>query len=92
MAATPQQKSNFITAARAYGEQLVRLMADGNQLRDLYTDLGLAGAIADPDFTGDNAGITAADFAAAITAIGADLTEWTALRRTAISKISHGSP
>jgi hypothetical protein len=92
MAATPQQKSNFITAARRYGEALARLMSDGMQLRDMWNDLGLQGTIQDADFTGDNAGITAADFSAAITAIGADLTEWTAARRTAINKIGHGTP
>lgn len=92
MAATPAQKTEFISAARRYGEALVRLMSNGNQLRDLWNDLGLQGTIADPDFTGDNAGLTAADFSAAITAIGADLTEWTAARRTAINKIGHGAP
>lgn len=92
MAATPQQKTNFITSARRYGEALARLMSDGTQLRDMWNDLGLQGTIADPDFTGDNAGITAADFTAAITAIGADLTEWTAARRTAINRIGHGAP
>lgn len=92
MAATPQQKTEFIGAARRYGEALVRLMNNGAALRDKWTDLGLAGTIVDADFTGDNAGLSAADFTAAINAIGTDLTGWTTAQRTAINKITHGDP
>ena len=90
MAATPQQKTNFITDARNYGEQLRRLMDNGAQLKNQWDDLGLAGTLVDTDFNGDNAGILPADFTAAINAIGADLAEWTQARRQAINRIGRG--
>lgn len=90
--ATPQQKTNFITDARNYGEQLRRLMDNGAQLKNQWDDLGLAGTLIAEDFTGENAGIVPADFTAAITAIGSDLAQWTVAQRQAINRIGRGRP
>jgi hypothetical protein len=91
MAASSQQKQNFVTSFRAFSEQLARVLAQGQNLKDLYTDLGLSG-IVDADLTGDNAGLSATDVQAALSTVGTMLTEYTAARRATLNKISHGAP
>jgi hypothetical protein len=91
VAASSQQKQNFVTSFRAFSEQLARTLAQGQNLKDLYTDLGLSG-IVDADLVGDNAGLSAADVTAALGTVNSMLTEYTAARRSTLNKISHGAP
>lgn len=91
MSASSQQKQNFVTAFRSFSEQLARIMAQGENLKDIYTDLGLSG-IVDGDLVGDNSGLSATDVQAALTTVSTMLSEYTATRRATLNKISHGQP
>lgn len=88
--ATSQQKSNIISAARQSMTDLLDASARIKIIRERADDLGLLIAgpdiLTDPDFLGDNVGINAAAFIAALST--ADTAVSQANRRT-IAKVRH---
>lgn len=92
MAATTAQKAAFVTAFRAWSEQLKRVLDQGTTLRDLFNDLGITLTDADLNAMADSAGMSATDINAALTIAGQIVGEFTAARRAAMNKIGHGAP
>ena len=70
MARSILQKTAAIDTARGAITQLYQSAAAARAAFDLLTDMGLlaAGALTDADFINENAGISAADFVAGVTA------------------------
>jgi hypothetical protein len=92
MAASLAQKTAFVTAFRAWSEQLKRTLDQGAALRDMFNDLGITLTDADLNAMADSAGLSAADINAALTIASQIVGEFTAARRGAVNKIGHGAP
>lgn len=62
---TTAQKSDFVSRARAAVRDLLKAREQVAALIEVNTQTGMAAALTDGDFIGDNAGILAAEFSAA---------------------------
>jgi hypothetical protein len=93
MAATADQKTKWINSFRTWAVHYRDVMKQGQELANLYADLGLSGTgIVDGDLTGENAGLAVFDLQTAVSVAGSAVGEFTRARETAINKISYGQP
>lgn len=88
-AQTTSQKAGFITNYRLAIDRINFAMEAEKTLRSQYNALGLSSALVDGDFTGDNQGITAAQFTAAIGSMDTMQTAYGATVRQNLYRIGH---
>lgn len=91
MARTPDQIRAFIDALRNTTEYHRRGMDSFNQLKALYTDVGLSN-LTDQEVAAAAPGLTAADITGALGAADTLITGYTPAIRAAMNKIGHGAP
>lgn len=88
MSLTLNQKVNSINNLRKHVSAFLTAVNDFGAFSSLYTALDLGNALADLDFTGDNAGITKADWVAAV-GIMQTVATITGPQRTTLSKVAN---
>jgi hypothetical protein len=93
MAATDTQKRNWAWAFVMWSVHYRDIMRQGQELANLYADLGLSGSgIVQTDLTNELTGLSVSDLQAAVAVAGQVVGEFTRARETAFNKVSLGQP
>lgn len=88
-AQTTTQKANFISKYRNAVDSLTAALELERTLRRQYDALDLGNALVDGDFTGENLGITKAQFVTAVSAADTVQTAYGSSVRTSLYKVAH---
>jgi hypothetical protein len=88
LAQTATAKANFISKYRAVSEALLSALAQEKALREQYDALDLGTVLVDGDFTGENTGISKAQFTTAVASFETIQAAATSGHRTNLYKLS----
>lgn len=88
-AQTGSQKANHISKYRNVVDSLIAALEAEKTLRRQYDALDLGNVLVDGDFTGENLGITKAQFVTAVAAADTVQTAYGSSVRTSLYKVAH---